>query len=365
MTELPTRSKTGEVEKKPNLMLWIKATPPKEYYRFRLLGFKSAKSDRDYPFVVRYIHQVWVEGEDGKRHTESVVCPVSPFVKAKWKGDPMNDCPICRFANANFAAWKQSGWKDRESAKKNKEFGRKFEALVPIYVVNDPIYPQNNGHFRVFSFTDKEQYKKFIELVQEKSREAVVFNGKNALDFYIRYETVEEKLREGQPNEYLWKHSVLKQMGFTNKPYDIPQITKEAIDQFPFDEQFFVSSTMSELQDFYDRHIKVSNDDIPDDDEISFTQPTEKKTVEKTNAIEKSTVVENADVVSDLPFDDGTSETEKSAAAEQEINDLLDEEPTEEKKTEEKEEKILESPKDPLKTETSDEDLDKLLDDIL
>lgn len=369
MTELPSQSRTGETPKKPNLMIYIKPTPPKEYYRFRLLGFKSAKSDRDFPFITRYKHEVWVEGQDGKRHTESVVCPVTPFVKAKWNGDPMNDCPICRFANANFVAWKQSGWKDRESAKKNKEFGRKFEALIPVYVVNDPNYQQNNGHFRVFAFTDKDQYKQFIDLVQAKSREAVVFNGKNALDFYIRYETVEEVLRSGQPNEYVWKHPVLKQMGFTNKPYDIPQITKEAIDDFQFDESFYVASTMSELEDFYNRHIKVSNDDIPDEDEeITVIQPTKKpEHVAKTNSIDKTEVAPqptNDDKpVADLPFDDGTEE---------DIDDLFNDETKQEAKAPVKQEEvakpkeeILESPKDPLKSETSDEDIDDLLKDIL
>ena len=381
MTELPTNSQNGETQRKPNLMIYIKPTPPKEYYRFRLLGFKSSKSDRDYPFITTFKHTVWVEGEDGKRHTENVVCPVTPFVKKNWKGDPMNDCPICRFANANFVAWKQSGWKDREAAKKNKEFGRKFEALIPVYVVNDPNYQQNNGHFRVFSFTDKDVYKQFQDLVRAKSQEAVVFNGKNALDFYIRYEMVEETLRQGQPNEYVWKHPVLKQMGFTNKPYDIPQITKEAIDeQFPFDETYYVGSTMSELEDFYNRHIKVSNDDIPDEEEITIVQPTQKKFVEKTNSIANTEVApqqpkDDAKPLAGMPFDDDIEEEPAAPAktkenVEDEINDLLDEEdetPNKEVQAPAKKEEpeILESPKDPMKTQTSDDDIDSLLNDIL
>lgn len=380
MTELPTNSQNGETQRKPNLMIYIKPTPPKEYYRFRLLGFKSSKSDRDYPFITTFKHTVWVEGEDGKRHTENVVCPVTPFVKKNWKGDPMNDCPICRFANANFVAWKQSGWKDREAAKKNKEFGRKFEALIPVYVVNDPNYQQNNGHFRVFSFTDKDVYKQFQDLVRAKSQEAVVFNGKNALDFYIRYEMVEETLRQGQPNEYVWKHPVLKQMGFTNKPYDIPQITKEAIDeQFPFDETYYVGSTMSELEDFYNRHIKVSNDDIPDEEEITIVQPTQKKFVEKTNSIANTEVApqqpkDDGKPLAGMPFDDDIEEEPAAPAktkenVEDEINDLLDEEdetPNKEVQAPAKKEaEILESPKDPMKTQTSDDDIDSLLNDIL
>jgi len=373
MTELPTRSQNGETPKKPNLMVYIKPTPPKEYYRFRLLGFKSAKSDRDFPFITIFKHTVWSEGEDGKRHPESVVCPVTPFIKKNWKGDPMHDCPICRFANANFVAWKQSDWKDKESAKKNKEFGRKFEALIPVYVVNDPNYQQNNGHFKVFSFTDKEAYNQFLDLVKAKSREAAVFNGKNALDFYIRYEMIEEVLRKGQPNEYVWKHPVLKQMGFTTKPYDIAQITKEAIDEFKFDETYYVGSTMSELEDFYNRHIKVSNDDIPDEEEISVVQQAPKKQVEKTNSIADTEVVPQKDdgrPVSGMPFDEDIDDVPISKATPEQpvdIDDLLDEE-TPQKEVQaptKKEAEILESPEDPMKTKTSDNDLDSLLEDIL
>ena len=384
MTELPKKAKTEETQKTPKLMMFLKPTEEKEYYRFRLLGFRSAKSDRDFPFIPRFVHQVWCEGEDGKRHTESIVCPVTPFVKEKWNGDPMNDCPICRFANANFGTWKASGWKDKEAARKNKEFSRKFEAIIPVYVVNDPVYPQNNGHFRTFAFYDKEEYNKFKDLINKYTGAGnVVFNGKEAIDFYIRYEMKEEVKNEGQPNEYHWKHPVLARMGFADKKvYDIPAITKEAIDKFPFDDTFYVASTMSELQDFYNRHVKVSNDDIPDEDEEINLVPKkqEEPKVQKTNSIEKTEIKADSDPVSDLPFDDGLNDntpTEKKAEksndeVDEDIDDLLgeDEEPKAEvaaptKKEAEPAGQILESPKDPMKTETSDEDLDKLLDDIL
>ena len=375
MTELPKVAKSAENAKKPNLMMFLRPTAEKEYYRFRLLGFRSAKSDRDFPFIERYKHEVWTEGEDGKRHTESVVCPVTPFVKKNWNGDPMNDCPLCRFANANFGAWKSSNWKDKEAAKKNREFGRKFEAIIPVYVVSDPTYPQNNGHFRTFAFYDKEEYKTFKDLVNKYTGAGnVVFNGKQAIDFYIRYELKEEVKNEGQPNEYHWKHPVLARMGFADKKvYDIPAITKEAVDQFPFDDTYYVASTMSELEDFYNRHVKISNDDIPDEDEEIDLVPQKKQApqVQKTNSIEKTEVkaakIDSAPVA-DLPFSDGNDiANEPTADDTEDIDDLLNEEetPPPSAKKEESKGEILEAPKDPMKTETSDEDLDKLLDDIL
>lgn len=335
-------------------MVYIKPTENKEFYRFRLLAFKSAKSDRDFPFIQTYKHVVWVEDEDGKRHSESVVCPVTPHVKAKWNGDPMNDCPICRFANANFVAWKQSGWKDKESARKNRQFGRKFEALIPVYVVNDPVYEQNNGHFRVFAFYDKDIYKQFVETVTRKQQDGCVFNGTNAFDFFIKYKTVEEVLRKGQPNEFIWKHAVLDRMGFTTKAYDLPAITKDAVDDFPFDETYYVGSTKSELQDFYDRFIKVSNDDIPDEDEIEIpAKPVQKK-------------VETVKPVEEIPIEDPIEEEKPTVAAtptktsdEEDIDALLgDDEPAPASAPASKKEEPSPMAGDP-------DDLDALLADVL
>ena len=371
-TELPKHSNSIEQPKQQMLYLPIQPSKEKEYYRFRLLWFKSpSKNDRDYPFIERYMHMHFAKDEDDKWQIESqVVCPVTPHVKNKWEGDVYSSCPICNFSNHNFIAFKESGWKDRESARKQKEFGRKFEACIPVYVVSDPNYDGNQGKFKVIKFTDKENYKKFKDLVSKMSHENLVFNGKNAVDFYIRMETVTETLRAGQPNEYVWKHNVIAKMGFTNKPYDIPAINKENIDKFEFDDQFYVSSTKEELKEFYDTYCrKMNNDDIPEDEDIKIFKKSESKTetVRKTNQAEssekfaneaasKNTEIPDEDLdgledfgssgsskktetkveapaeksddgfESTLPFDDGSSEekTDSSTAELDDIDSLLD-----------------------------------------
>ena len=111
----------------------------------------------------------------------------------------------------------------------------------------------------------------------------------------------------------------------------------------------------------------ISDDDIPDEDEEINLVPQKKQEpqVQKTNAIEKTEVKVDNDPVSDLPFDDGSEEQEEKSE-EEDIDDLLsDEEETSPVKKEEPKGEILEAPKDPMKTETSDDDIDKLLDDIL
>ena len=260
MSSLPSNSATAESAKKKNLALFIRPSKEKEYYRFRLLAFKSpTKNNRDYPFIERYIHQHWTTNpETNKKMIDGqVVCPVTKFVHTE--GNPYDECPICRYANMNFLSWKESDWKDKESAKKNREFGRKFEAIIPVYVRNDPNYPQNNGKFKVLIFSDKEFYKSFQKLIRETSMKACCFNNKNAVDFYIHMTEVPKVVNEGLPTQYTFNERVIDKFGFTKpeKACDIPAITKEAIDNFEFDETYYVSSTPDELQAFYDKFIKI------------------------------------------------------------------------------------------------------------
>lgn len=264
LSTLPTKSNTMTTAKRQNIFLSLRPCPeddPKAYYRFRLLNFINAKSKRDSPFLERFVHTRWSKTEDGKPMIESqVICPVTKYVE--WDGDRYSTCPICKVAGNAFATWKESGYKDKEAGRKNREFGRKFEALVPVYVVNDPNYEGNNGKLRVISFGDKNDYKKFKELVAAKLREVPVFNGSAAVDFCIRIERVTETSHPGEPNEYTWSHNVIKNMLFSNKPYDIPAINKETVDAFPFDEQYYVSSTKAEIMAFHNKYCKVQMDDL-------------------------------------------------------------------------------------------------------
>ena len=337
INELPSNNESSK-----NMMIFIKPSEPREYYRFRILGFRSGKSDRTQPFIERYIHQIWAEDENGSKHPETVVCPVSSFVRRKWYDDPYTSCPICKFAGANFAVWKQSNWKDKESARKYKQFGRKYEACIPVYVINDPVYPQNNGHLRVFTFNDKKQFEEFYDLLKRTAESYCVFNGKNAVDFYIRMEAVEELVNEGKPNQYTWKHNVIKQIGFTKKPYDIPAINKELIDAFPFDEMFYTASQPDELEHFYNRFVKVSNDDIPEENEIHLDKssnsthvkeetdeeavdnsPTSSSSVKEEKTVATTDIDDIDSVVEDISPSPSKEKKEKTGKKETE-NDITD-----------------------------------------
>lgn len=128
MSTLPKHSKSAGVNKKPkNLVLSMRpCTDDQTYYRFRLLAFAGINSDRDDPHICRFVHQVWgTHPEKGYPVLEDeIVCPVSPYVHVE--GNKYGACKVCDVANKYFIAFKESNWKDKEAAKKNKLFGRKY-----------------------------------------------------------------------------------------------------------------------------------------------------------------------------------------------------------------------------------------------
>lgn len=207
-------------------------------------------------------------------------------------------------------ALKESNWRDAIARQKNREFGRKYQAVVPVYVVNDPNYAGNNRKFKVIIFWDKKQYQDFEEKIKRASMTKCVFNGKQAVDCCIHMSEVPEVRNEGQSNEYVYKAKVIDRITFSKDPYDIAAITKEAVDAFPFDETYYVQSTKEEIRDFYDKYIKISNNDIPDDDDIEVYSKAE---AQLAAPIEENAKKETSDIDVD-DIDDLTSEGDSEAA---------------------------------------------------
>lgn len=337
---LPKKSKVQGTAKKTNSVLSMKvceddANGQPTWYRLRLLNFSSKTNDRDYPFIARYVHQKWGVSAKGYPVVEDeVVCPVTKFVD--WEGDRY-DCPICKYAAQQYGALKESNWKDADASKKNREFTRKFQGIIPVYVVSDPNYEGNNGKMKVIVFSDKsptkkqliegnynkfQYYDEFVKLVEKQLLKANCFNGVKAVDCCIHVAMVEHVVHEGQPNERRWKQKIIDKITFVKpeKATDIPQITREAVDAFPFDDEYYTSSSMAELKAFYDKHIKVSisNDDIDAEDEVAvYDAPKSAPVKAKTNAI-VHTAIEN-------PINETEDVSAKSDDSE--FDDLLDDVP--------------------------------------
>ncbi len=350
-TEVPRFSKTVPMKGAQRIKLFLRPTEDKsQYYRFRLLNFRDpAKNDRDYPYIVRYVHRVFGKDENGKAVVKGeIVCPVTKF--SHWAGDPYKECPICNYSGRQFQAYKQSKNTDKVASAKSREFGRKFEAWIPVYVVNDPLYDVNNGKLKAFCFTNKDEYTMFDNLVKQKAMEETVF-GPDAVDFCIRLAKEHVVENEGQPNERVYDAVKVREMGFKSKPTHIDAITPEAISEFEFDDQLYVVPTKEQLEDFYKKFCKMTQDD--DDDPFGAGG--------KDNDLEVAAVKPAAKATSTIVASKTEAPARKSAPAEEshkETFDTTDEELDEMFGTQDKpEEKKVEEPKAKPKAKKSSEDV--------
>ena len=255
-----TMASTQSDKSLKRLEVFLRPTEKNEFFRFRLLWFNHEGSGRKVPYIERWIHQVWEDGEDGKRKLNEIICPVSKHVAESWPaGNPYDSCPVCKFSNMNFVAFKDSSWKDRTAADNSKTFRRKYDLVVPVYIVSDPCYSNNVGKIRVFRINDSKVGDKFKKMIVAKSAEAQIFNGGKALDFLIRMDKVKYERDDGS----FWTKNEIVQMGFTNKPYEIAGITPEAIDEFPFDDYFGATPTVSDLKEWHKKYcLHADTDDI-------------------------------------------------------------------------------------------------------
>lgn len=267
----------------------------KEAYRFRLLNFRAPeKSDRKYPFISRYVHNHWAVNESGNKVVdETVVCPASSFIDArndvalgfsdtfkelKLKNEkPTWDlvCPVCRHSAQAWNAYNNSGKTDQLAKQRGSELKRQFQAIIPVFVVNDPINPKNKNRFKCFIINDKKEYETLITLVNsERAKIAAAgnsynwCNGVNAVDFYVRVGKVPVTYKNGQTGT---RRGIVSMM-FGRKPYDLVDasgkqlVTKEAINKFEFDEQFYVKNSKMELEAFYDKYYSMVTANVPDED---------------------------------------------------------------------------------------------------
>ena len=230
----------------------------KTYYRVRLLGF-SSKIGRDDPHITRYVHTAWeTDPSTGKKRLTKVVCPTTPWVNIE--GNKESSCKICNYSNQQFSIYSDSGKSDKNACRKAYAAKKTFEAIIPVYVITDPNYDKNAGKFKVIIMNDPKEFAAFREKITAQQRIANPFNGNNAVDCVIHV--------SAETNENGYKRHFIDKIKFTTEPYDLPAINSQNIDAFPFDDTFFVSPDPEEIDEFYDKHCAMSNNDIPDDDDI-------------------------------------------------------------------------------------------------
>jgi len=266
MSTLPKHSNIiGAPKKNTNLEMFLQpCKDEKTYYRVRLLAFGS-KSGRDDPHITRFVHSGWrKDPKTGNKRLVRVVCSAhTPWVETE--GNKYSSCKICNYVNQQWSIYNESGKTDVTARMHAGSAGRKFEAIVPVYVRIDPNYEKNNGKFKVIIFNDKDKYMEFRKIIDNKLREVQVFNGGKAVDCLIHVARHEIPKKNGGT----FYMNVIDKIKFSTEPKEIPAINSKSIESsFPFDDTYYVSSDEEEIEDFYNKFCAISNDDIPEDDDI-------------------------------------------------------------------------------------------------
>lgn len=335
---------------KQNLEMFLQeCKDDRTYYRVRLIGSSSSK--RDDPHIIRHIHSAWSKEDPAthKKHLDKIVCPSNTSWVDTEDVPKKAACKVCGFVNQNWTIYRESGKTDTLARKQAGTMSSKFEAIVPVYVRNDPNYDKNNGRFRVIVFNDKDQYELLRKLANAKYNSGVaIFNGENAVDclLHVAKEAIEGK------NGKTYYRTVIDKIKFSSEPYDIAAINTKSIDQFvkTFDDTYCTPSTNEEIEDFYNKYCAISNDDIPEDDDIPVYKPEVKKQVKQTKIPVNETVPSN-----DIPADD--------------IDELVEDKPS--KKVEDTDDNPLAEDPDnvdldvPTPKKAASNDIDLKSDDIL
>ena len=305
-----TMASTQSDKSLKRLEVFLRPTEKNEFFRFRLLWFNHEGSNRKVPYIERWVHQVWEDGENGKRQVNEIICPVSKHVAETWPaGNPYDSCPVCKFANLTFVTFKDSSWKDRVAANNSKVFKRKYDLVVPVYIVSDPCYSGNVGKIRVFRINDSKVGDKFKKMIVNKSATDQIFNGGKALDFLIRMDKVKYERDDGS----FWTKNEIVQMGFTNKPYEIAGITPEVLDEFPFDDYFGAIPTVSDLKEWHKKYCLHADTDDIDFDGISDMSATE-SVAAPTPKAEEVPPEEETDIPADFEDIDSIADSTESIA---------------------------------------------------
>ena len=292
----------GAPRRNQNLEMFLQpCKDDKTYYRVRLLAFQSKDGKRKDPHITRMVHKAWVtDPKTGKKRLEKVVCSKgTPWIETE--GPKASSCKICNYAGQQWTIYNESGKSDTIARTNASNATSSFEAIVPVYVRNDPNYDRNNGKFKVIVINDRELYKTFREKINLKLDEDVeVFNGGHAVDCLIH---VGSELVEGK-NGKTFKKIGIDKIKFSTEPREIPAINSKSIDAFPFDDTYYVSSDDEEIDAFYSAHCAISNDDIPEDDDIPVYKSDKNEKSTQKVSIPSNDNSSNDDDINDDAIDD-------------------------------------------------------------
>jgi hypothetical protein len=205
-------------------------------YRFRLL-WTTPESDvqREGPFIELYNHGA----KPAEGRYRSTVCFTTTLGNRGF-----DKCPVCKNNTKLWASHEKGNTADKALY---DVFKRKFHGYALVYVVNDPVTPENNGQVRVMHYTKgcKDFFASELFGSEGSGMDPIgmdAFKIELGHDFFV---SVGEK---SGYNHYTYK--------FATKPstldVKIPELSK-MVDDIGFDSQDFIKSipNTEDVEDFY------------------------------------------------------------------------------------------------------------------
>ena len=296
-------------------------------YALRLLWLEPEKGyNREYPMINSYIHRIWDENAANGQKDHKVICPTSQYIMGETKA-AFNKCPICE-ATSKFYNEGKAG--SESSAELYKTFRRTCIGYVPVYVVNGP--EEDIHQVRILQYG--KQFKDFFDrkifgiVKQSKFNtedQPPVDLGDEAigLEAFMYYDSNSDKvITEGYD---LTVTTTVKRMMIGNNAVDMPQYqldftrrkrsvteidgidltTSEGIKYFEslnssilhFDQDFYLTSTDEELQDFKLNYITKQAANTSETEE-----PVEKPTIKLPSKVSKAVETSVKEDVDEIPM---------------------------------------------------------------
>lgn len=238
------------------------------YYVFRLLYFTG--EDRNYPFIVRDEHTFIKRDFSGNvKEIKRICCPNTLWAKKKIQEKVDRDyCPICKFSfEQNSEGWKNFktlGQIDDTCLKIAKETKSQWAAYLPVLVISDPLYKNNNNHFRVLRLAGddgKAAFMRIKEMISEANKLGIsVFNGEEGANIAMLCEKMQKiSMRKngepiidketGEPKTYN-ANCITDVQLMSKRLHSYSIVTEANLEKLAFDETYGVAATKEQLQAF-------------------------------------------------------------------------------------------------------------------
>ena len=238
------------------------------YYVFRLLYFTS--DDRNYPFIVRDEHTFMKKDFSGNiKEIKRICCPNTLWAKKKIQEKVDRDyCPICKFSfEQNAEGWKNYktlGQIDDTCLKTARETQRQWAVYIPVLVISDPLYKNNNNHFRVLRLSGndgKAAFTRISEIIKEANSKGIsVFNGEEGANIAMLCEKVQKISMKkngepiidkdtGEPKTYM-ANCITDVQLMSKRLHSYNIVTEANLEKLAFDETYGVAATKEQLQAF-------------------------------------------------------------------------------------------------------------------